>query len=120
MVFAIGFKYTMSFIIQLLLSVINAKHVPLIPMCKFSSLFIYCFIAYPFYYYILFHCNYNETKCNNTMYKYVKMDKCKPSCNKDYKEYNYGCNYDNKKQNKTKYNMNNMCNMNNMENEDEI
>ena len=65
-------------------------------------------------------CNYNETKCNNTMYKYVKMDKCKPSCNKDYKEYNYGCNYDNKKQNKTKYNMNNMCNMNNMENEDEI
>ena len=32
-------------------------------------------------------CNYKETKCNDTMPKYVKMDKCKPSCNKNYEEY---------------------------------
>ena len=38
-------------------------------------------------------------KLNEIMPKYVKMDKCKPSCNKDYEEYNCGCNYTNKKAN---------------------
>ena len=51
-------------------------------------------------------CNHKDKKCNDIMPKYVKMDKCKHSCNKNYQEYNFGCHCDNKKVNKPKSNMN--------------
>ena len=47
-------------------------------------------------------CNNKEQKCQQVIPKYVKMDKCKSSCNTNYEEYNCGCN------NKVTYN----CNMN--------
>ena len=51
------------------------------------------------------------------MDKYEKMNKCKPSYDKKYDEYNCGCNNKNSKY--TDYNMNNNCNMYNQK-DDEI